>query len=63
MVYFDVPKGLEILGVDNGCQTSMERFKDNKRSAFFGKCLVVLKGTGMLKARAMGMEDSHLIIN
>ena len=59
-VYFDVPEGLEILGVDNGCQTSMERFKDNKRSAFFGKCLVVLKGTGMLKARAMGMEDSSL---
>jgi beta-galactosidase len=59
-VYFDVPEGLEILGVDNGCQTSMERFKDNKRSAFFGKCLVVLKGTGMLKARAMGMEDRSL---
>jgi beta-galactosidase len=55
-----VPEGLEILGVDNGCQTSMERFKDNKRSAFFGKCLVVLKGAGMLKARAMGMEDSSL---
>jgi beta-galactosidase len=40
----------------------MERFKDNKRSAFFGKCLVVLKGNGTLKARAMGMEDSMLEI-
>ena len=60
MVYFNTPEGLEIIGVDNGSQTSMERFKDNKRSAFFGKCLVVVKGTGTLKASAMGMEESSL---
>lgn len=62
MVYFNAPKGLEIIGVDNGCQTSMERFKDNKRAAFFGKCLVVVKGSGTLKAQAMGLQDSSLII-
>ena len=62
MVYFNTPKGLEIIGVDNGCQTSMERFKDNKRAAFFGKCLVVVKGSGTLKAQAMGLQDSSLII-
>ncbi len=62
MVYFNTPEGLEIIGVDNGCQTSMERFKDNKRSAFFGKCLVVVKGTGTLKAQAMGLQDCSLNI-
>ena len=62
MVYFNTPKGLEIIGVDNGCQTSMERFKDNKRAAFFGKCLVVVKGSGTLKAQAMGLQDSSLNI-
>ena len=62
MVYFNVPEGLEIIGVDNGCQTSMERFKDNKRSAFFGKCLVVVNGTGTLKAQAMGLQDCSLNI-
>ena len=62
MVYFNAPKGLEIIGVDNGCQTSMERFKDNKRAAFFGKCLVVVKGSGTLNAQAMGLQDSSLNI-
>ena len=29
---------LKILGTDNGCQTSLERFTDPHRKAFFGKC-------------------------
>ncbi len=35
-----------IAGVDNGCQTSLERFKDNHRKAFYGKCLLVVQNTG-----------------
>ena len=61
-VFFDVLGGLDIIGVDNGCQTSMERFKDTKRAAFFGKCLVVVKGSGTLKAQAMGLQDSSVNI-
>ena len=41
----------EIIGTDNGCQTSMENFKAPQRKAFFGKCIVVVKGKGTLKAQ------------
>ena len=37
---------LFIAGVDNGLQTSMERFKQNHRKAFNGKCLVVVQNNG-----------------
>ena len=36
-------EGGQIIGVDNGSQFSMQRFKDNHRKAFFGKALVVIK--------------------
>lgn len=51
----------EIIGVDNGCQTSLERFKDNTRKAFFGKCLVVVKGKGILTAKAVDLQESSII--
>ena len=48
-----------IAGVDNGSPISMERFKDNKRKAFYGKCLVVLQalepGKTVLKATSEGL--------
>uniref|UniRef100_UPI004025114A hypothetical protein n=1 Tax=Segatella hominis TaxID=2518605 RepID=UPI004025114A len=49
-----------ILGADNGCQTSLERFTDPKRKAFFGKCIVVLKGKGTLKAQAPDLKEAML---
>ena len=49
-----------IIGVDNGCQTSLERFKADHRKAFFGKCLVVLKGKGVLTAKAVGLKDAQI---
>ncbi len=63
LVHFEVEGNLFITGVDNGSQTSMERFKDNKRKAFNGKCLVVLQNNGKtgaarLKAVAEGLEDA-----
>ena len=51
---------LKILGTDNGCQTSLERFTDPHRKAFFGKCVVVLKGKGILKAEAVDLKDATL---
>ena len=50
----------EIIGVDNGCQTSLERFKADNRKAFFGKCLVVLKGKGTLTAKAVDLKQSSV---
>lgn len=35
-----------IAGVDNGSPISMEKFKDNHRKAFYGKCLVVVQNNG-----------------
>ena len=45
-VTFKVAGNGFIAGVDNGCQTSMERFKDNHRKAFYGKCLLVVQNDG-----------------
>ena len=63
LVRFEVEGNLTIVGVDNGSPTSMERFKDNKRKAFHGKCLVVLQndgtsGTARLKAISEGLEEA-----
>lgn len=41
-IHFSVTGGT-IIGVDNGSQTSMERFKADHRKAFFGKALVVIR--------------------
>ena len=63
LVRFEVEGNLFIAGVDNGSQTSMERFKDNKRKAFNGKCLVVLQNNGKtgaarLKAISEGLKEA-----
>lgn len=50
----------EIIGVDNGCQTSMERFKDTKRKAFFGRCFAVVNGHGTLTAKAIGLKSNTI---
>lgn len=53
-----------IAGVDNGSPISMERFKDNKRQAFYGKCLVVLQagksGKTVLKATSDGLTPASV---
>ena len=57
-VYFD--SDAEIIGTDNGCQTSMENFKAPQRKAFFGKCLVVVKGKGTLKAQSPMLKPAEI---
>lgn len=52
-----------IAGVDNGSPISMEKFKDNHRKAFYGKCLVVIQNNGQsggikLTATAEGLEKA-----
>lgn len=68
LVQFEVSGSGFIAGVDNGSETSMESFKDNKRKAFNGKALVVLqnngkKGTITLKATAAGLQSATVTVN
>ena len=67
LVHFNVEGPAFIAGVDNGCQTSMERFKDNKRKAFYGKCLVVIQNNGKsgnirLTASSEGLPDTTCLL-
>ena len=58
-VFFTVEGNATIAGVDNGLQTSMERFKADNRKAFAGKCLVVLqskKKPGNIRLTAKGVD-------
>ena len=67
LVQFETVGNGFIAGVDNGSPISLERFKDNKRKAFYGKCLVVLQNNGKkgkisLKATSEGLKDAHIDI-
>lgn len=57
-IYFS--SSAEILGTDNGSQTSLERFTDPKRKAFFGKCIIVLRGHGTLRAESIDLQQATL---
>ncbi len=64
-IFFDVNGCATIAGVDNGCQTSMERFKADNRKAFSGKCLVVLQskkqpGTIQLTAKGVDLKQATI---
>ena len=67
LVNFQVEGNAFIAGVDNGSPISMERFKDNKRKAFYGKCLVVLQNTGKpgeakLTATSEGLSQAEISV-
>ena len=59
-IHFSVDGDAQILGTDNGCQTSMENFKAPQRKAFFGKCMVVVKGRGTLTARSPMLKSMEI---
>ena len=56
-MYFFYEGDGEILGTDNGCQTSMENFKAPRRKAFFGKCMVVVSGNGSITAKSPTLQS------
>lgn len=63
-IFFDVEGG-RIVGTDNGNPVSMERFKEPKRKAFNGKCLVVVATDGgdvKLKARGYQLQGGEIFI-
>ena len=59
-IFFSISDNAKILGTDNGCQTSMERFTSTRRRAFFGKCMVVVKGQGKLTARSPMLKSATI---
>ena len=65
-IEFSTTGGAKILGTDNGCQTSMERFQALRRKAFFGKCMVVVSvpssgtGTPTLHAESIDLKPSSI---
>ncbi|PIQ28781.1 MAG: glycoside hydrolase family 2 [Bacteroidetes bacterium CG18_big_fil_WC_8_21_14_2_50_41_14] len=68
LVKFEVSDLMTIAGVDNGSQTSHESFKADSRTAFNGKCLLIVqskkeKGNALIKATSPGLESASLNIN
>jgi beta-galactosidase len=64
MIQFETSENLEIVGVDNGLQTSLESFKAKQHKAFNSKCMVIVKATGQkgegwIKAKADGVDESE----
>ncbi|MBQ5477231.1 MAG: hypothetical protein IIT64_05480, partial [Bacteroidaceae bacterium] len=58
-LFFSVKGNARIVAVDNGVQTSLERFVDNKRRAANGKALVVLqvgKKAGNIELTAQAID-------
>ena len=67
-VFFELSGAARLDGVDNGNPASLERFKDNKRRAFFGRCVAVVRsakypGKAVLKARSYGLPDAEITID
>jgi beta-galactosidase len=66
-VIFSLEGEGEIVGVDNGLQTSMEPFRASERDAFNGRCLAIIRSGGVpgiirLSAAAEGLESATLEI-
>ena len=62
LIYFIYEGDGKILGTDNGCQTSMERFTSPQRKAFHGKCMVVAKGNGSITAKSATLKPAWIEI-
>ncbi len=67
LVQFSLKGAARIAGVDNGSPISLERFKDDKRKAYYGKCLVVLQNDGKrgkvtLTAESEGLKRAQVSV-
>ena len=67
LVEFNISGNGFIAGVDNGSPISLERFKDSKRKAFYGKCLVVVQnnlkpGKIQIEATSEGLKHAQTTI-
>ena len=67
LIKFDVSGAGSLTAVDNGNQTSMEKFQDTKRMAFNGLCLAVIKskkdkGDIVVKANSEGLQGAKILV-
>jgi beta-galactosidase len=67
LINFEIKGEGNIIGVDNGLQTSLEPFKANYRKAFNGMCLVVIQSTEepgeiLLKAKSDDLKETSINI-
>lgn len=68
LIDFEIKGEGKIAGVDNGLQTSHEKFKADYRKAFNGMCLVVVQsrekpGQITLKAASKGLEGGTIVLD
>ena len=68
LVNFKISGCGNIIGVDNGSETSHEPFKADYRKAFNGKCLVVIQNNNSegkinLEAFSEGLKGNSIIVN
>ncbi|MDE6269527.1 MAG: DUF4982 domain-containing protein [Muribaculaceae bacterium] len=67
-ITFEVHGSARNEGVDNGSPISLERFKDNKRKAFYGKAMLILRndqgktGPALVRATSPGLESATATI-
>jgi beta-galactosidase len=68
MIHFEVDDNVTIAGVDNGNQICHESFKTNSKSAFNGKCMLIIKsknnkrGISHIKAKSGDLQPGSLDI-
>lgn len=67
-IFFEVDGPAFNAGVDNGSPISLERFKDNKRRAFYGKAMLIVQndggktGTTTVRATSEGLAPAETTI-
>ncbi|MCM1224276.1 MAG: DUF4982 domain-containing protein, partial [Lachnospiraceae bacterium] len=67
-ITFQVEGSGENVGVDNGSPISLEPFKSDKRKAFYGKALVIVRNDGTpgdirVTATSPGLSQSEILIH
>ncbi len=59
-LFFTTDGEARVIATDNGCQTSMERFTDPQRKAFFGRCIAIVRGHGTITARSYDLKPTTI---
>ncbi|MDE6637052.1 MAG: DUF4982 domain-containing protein [Muribaculaceae bacterium] len=67
-IFFSVEGSGFNAGTDNGSPISLEKFKSDRKNAFYGRALVIVQNNGesgdiRVKAASPGLNDSTVIIN
>jgi len=68
LIKFSIEGHASIAGVDNGSQSSMERFKADHRKAFHGLCLLIVqsgkrKGNIIVNSQSVGLAGNSITLS